>query len=254
MKYKTEADINKAGGRIVENYRGLKNYLDNIDSYALEPLCALGMASNKEEYLNNSHKYYATLRRDYVAKQVDEIATKIEEAVKEADLEGRDYKGISIIEKFATSTKGEHKDLPLAVDILHDGEKLRKKIKQKIVQKVYKKFEEILDETYKRTWKRFEATGKHMAEDIFFDCIRFSPGEGLTIDIPSFAEIYMSLTEAEQSEIHKKHLAAAEAVNSFFGNMVITDEELKRFFILYGGKVEPNPKSVNVESYMRLKG
>ena len=197
MNYKTEEDIYKAGGRISENYRGLKNYLDKIDSYALDVLCALGMASNKEEYLKYSHTYITTLKRAYVAKKVDKIALKVEEAVKEADSEGREYKGIPIIDKFATS--------------------------------------------------------KNIGEDIFFDAIRFSPEEGLTVDIPSFAEIYRSQTEAEQSETYKKHKAAAEAVNSFFGNMVITDREMERYFQLYGGKVRPNPKSVNVESYMRLK-
>lgn len=253
MNYKTEEDIYKAGGRISENYRGLKNYLDKIDSYALDVLCALGMASDKEEYLKYSHTYITTLRRAYVAKKVDKIALKVEEAVKEADSEGREYKGIPIIDKFATSKTGKNKGLPFAADILHDGEMLRRKITKKIVQKVNKEFEDIINEISKRTWKRFEATYKNIGEDIFFDAIRFSPEEGLTVDIPSFAEIYRSQTEAEQSETYKKHLAAAEAVNSFFGNMVITDKEMERYFDLYGGKVRPNPKSVNVESYMRLK-
>lgn len=253
MNYKTEADIYKAGGRIAENYRGLINYLDMIDSYALDVLCALGMASDKEEYLKYSHTHIITLKRAYVAKKVDKIALKIEEAVKEADSEGREYKGIPIIDKFATFKTGKDKGLPFSADILHDGEMLRRKITQKIVQKVNKEFEDIINEIFKRTWKRFEATYKNVGEDIFFDAIRFSPEEGLTVDIPSFAEIYRSQTEAEQSETYKKHLAAAEAVNSFFGNMVITDKEMERYFQLYGGKVRPNPKSVNVESYMRLK-
>lgn len=253
MRYNTEADIYKAGGRIAENYRGLINYLDKIDSYALDVLCALRMASDKEEYLKYSHTHIITLKRAYVAKKVDKIALKVEEAVKEADTEGREYKGIPIIDKFATSKTGKNKGLPFSADILHDGEMLRRKITQKIVQKVNKEFEDIINEISKRTWKRFEATYKNIGEDIFFDAIRFSQEEGLTVDIPSFAEIYRSQTEAEQSETYKKHLAAAEAVNSFFGNMVITEKEMDRYFQLYGGKVRPNPKSVNVESYMRLK-
>ena len=28
---------------------------------------------------------------------------------------------------------------------------------------------------------------------------------------------------------------------------------MNRYFMLYGGKVKPNPKSINVQSYMRLK-
>ena len=162
MNYKTEADIYKAGGRIAENYRGLINYLDMIDSYALDVLCALGMASDKEEYLKYSHTHIITLKRAYVAKKVDKIALKIEEAVKEADSEGREYKGIPIIDKFATFKTGKDKGLPFSADILHDGEMLRRKITQKIVQKVNKEFEDIINEIFKRTWKRFEATYKNI--------------------------------------------------------------------------------------------
>lgn len=255
MKYETEADIYKAGGRIAENYSGLKNYLDFIDSHALDFLLSVGMASDKEEYLHYSHSLHYNVKRAYVRKQVDKIALKVEEAVKKADSEGRegDYKGIPIIDKFATSTTGKRKGLPFETEILHDGESLRRKITKKIVQKLNTKFEEISKEVERRTWKRFDHVYKSEGEDIFFDAIRFTPEEGLTVDIPSFAEIYRSQTEAEQSETYKKHKAAAEAVNSFFGNMVITDREMERYFQLYGGKVRPNPKSVNVESYMRLK-
>lgn len=255
MKFETEADIYKAGGRIAENYSGLKNYLDFIDSHALEYLLPLGMASDKEEYLHYSHSLQCNVKRAYVRKQVDKIALKVEEAVKKADSEGRegDYKGIHIIDKFATSTTGKRKGLPFETEILHDGESLRRKITKKIVQKLNTEFAEIFKEVERRTWKRFDNVYKSEAEDIFFDAIRFTPEEGLTVDIPSFAEIYKSKTEAEKSDIYKKHEAAAEAVNSFFGNLQITDKEMERYFILYGGKVKPNPKSVNVESYMRLK-
>lgn len=255
MKFETEADIYKAGGRIAENYSGLKNYLDFIDSHALEYLLPLGMASDKEEYLYYSHCLITVVKRAYVRKQVDKIALKVEEAVKKADSEGRegDYKGIPIIDKFATSTTGKRKGLPFETETLHDGESLRRKITKKIIQKLNTEFSETFKEVERRTWKRFDHVNKSEAEDIFFDAIRFTPEKGLTVDIPSFAEIYRSQTEAEQSETHKKHLAAAEAVNSFFRNLQITDKEMKRYFTLNGGRIKPNPKSVNVESYIRLK-
>ena len=252
MEYRTEKDIKKAGGRLAENYSGLKNYLDGIDNRALPFLCAIGMATDKVEYLKNCHKQQIEIRQQFVSKQVDLIARKVEEAVRKADSEGREgnYKGIPIIEKYASSY-GKH--IPLDSDILHDGEKLRKKINQKIVQKLNADFNEIFIEIGKREWRRYEYTYKNPGEDIFFDAIRFTPDEGLSIDIPTFAEIYRSHTEAEKSETHRKHMEAAEAVNAFFGNLPIDERELKKSFVLYGGKLKPNPASVNVESYMRVK-
>lgn len=255
MRFKTEADIYKAGGRIAENYHGLKFYLDNIDDYNLDILNALGLNSDKEEYLYYSHQTEYTVKRAYVFRRVDKIALKVEEAVKKADSEGRegDYKGIPIIDKFATTTTGKRKGLPFETEILHDGERLRSKISKKMSQKLNQRVTEIFKEIDRTNWKNFRTFYKNPGEDIFFDAIRFTQEEGLTVDIPTFAEIYKSHTEAEKSETYKRHEAAAEAVNSFFGNLPITEKEMDRYFLVYGGRLKPNPKSVNTESYMRLK-
>ena len=213
MRFKTEADIYRAGGRIAENYHGLKFYLDNIDDYNLDILNALGLNSDKEEYLYYSHQTEHTVKRAYVFRRVDKIALKVEEAVKKADSEGRegDYKGIPIIDKFATTTTGKRKGLPFETEILHDGERLRSKISKKMSQKLNQRVTEIFKEIDRTNWKNFRTFYKNPGEDIFLDAIRFTQEEGLTVDIPTFAEIYKSHTEAEKSETYKRHEAAAEA-------------------------------------------
>lgn len=249
----TEADIFKKGGRIVDNYNSLKNYLDNIDKYALNYLLAVGLATCKEEYLYYSHCCEFEVRRAFVRKQVDKVAIKVEEAVKKADAEGREgnYKGIAVIDEFATFTKN---NLPFDSYILHDGEMLRRKITRKMVQHFNQEFERIFAKVQRVVFHRFTHTIKNEeAEDVFLDAIIFDPEEGLSIDADKYLEIYKSRTEAEKGEIYQKHLAAAEAVNNFFGNLCVTEREMRHYFLLYGGKVKPNPRSINVQSYMRLK-
>ena len=249
---KTEADIFKKRGRVVDNYFGLKNYLEKIDKYSLNYLVAVGLASSKEEYLYYSHCFETIVKKAYVQKQVDKIAIQVEEAVKKADAEGREgnYKGIPVIDKFATFTKN---NLPFDSYILHDGELLRRKITRKMVQNFNQEFEKIFAKVQRINYYLFTRTNKSEAEDIFFEAIIFNPDEGLSIDADKYLEIYESRTEAEKGEIYRKHIAAAEAINAFFGNTPITKTEMNRYFSFYGKKVIPNPKSTNVQSYMRLK-
>lgn len=250
---KTEADIFKMKGRVASNYLGLKNYLEKIEENSLYYLVAVGLASSKEEYLHYSHCLETEVKKAYVRKEVDKIAIKVEEAVKKADAEGREgnYMGISIIEKYCTFTST---NAPFDTHILHNGEMLRRKITRKLVQNFNKEFERIFAKVQRVVFHSFTHTIKNEeAEDVFLDAIIFDPEEGLSIDADKYLEIYKSRTEAERGEIYQKHLAAAEAVNNFFGNLCITEKEMNRYFMLYGGKVKPNPKSINVESYMRLK-
>ena len=88
---KTEADIFKKRGRVVDNYFGLKNYLEKIDKLALNYLVAVGLASSKGDYLHYSHCFETDVKKAYVQKQVDKIAIQVEEAIKKADAERENY-------------------------------------------------------------------------------------------------------------------------------------------------------------------
>lgn len=76
---------------------------------------------------------------------------------------------------------------------------------------------------------------------------------GFVIDGEKFMEIYGDYLEANDSQTGNQHQEAAEAINRFFGGQVeITEEELRRYFVIEYGIVKPNPQSINREGYMRL--
>jgi hypothetical protein len=77
--------------------------------------------------------------------------------------------------------------------------------------------------------------------------------KGLEIDVDKFIGIYQRFIEADESEHKKLHQLAADAINRFFnGSVEATQAELERYFIIDAGIIKPNPKSISVESYMRL--
>lgn len=77
--------------------------------------------------------------------------------------------------------------------------------------------------------------------------------EGFVVDGEKFMEIYGDYLEANDSQTGNQHQEAAEAINRFFGGQVeITEEELRRYFVIEYGIVKPNPQSINREGYMRL--
>ena len=137
---KEEIKINRVGGYLEETLTGLISYLERIDQYAFEPLSKLGFTSDLETYLYWAHKNPFAVTKGYVSKEIDKIATKIENEIQKRDEENGngDYSGIPIIEKYAKSSTGKNKGRIFDSEILHNGEKLRRKLTQKNVQKYNK--------------------------------------------------------------------------------------------------------------------
>lgn len=252
---KEEIKINRVGGYLEETLTGLISYLDRIDQYALEPLSKLGFTSDLETYLYWAHKNPFAVTKGYVSKEIDKIATKIENEIQKRDEENGngDYSGIPIIEKYAKSSTGKNKGRIFDSEILHNGEKLRRKLTQKNVQKYNKIAKDAL---YKKVnWGygyRYEPILKSIAEDIFFDAIELSETDGLTVNKAKFIEIFEDYTKAKESKLYKAHTEIVDAINKFFGCIPITDKELSKYFMLEYGIMKINPKSVNLESYMRI--
>lgn len=80
----------------------------------------------------------------------------------------------------------------------------------------------------------------------------YTTPKGICINAEKFKEIYFSRLEAEKSDTKKLHEEIAEKIMCFFNGVPITKEELSRYFILDGGVVTINPKSVNAQDYARL--
>lgn len=76
---------------------------------------------------------------------------------------------------------------------------------------------------------------------------------GFEINVDKFISFYQERIRAEETELHKLHKKAADAINKFFGgSLEITLRELARYFIIKSGLVKPNPKSINIDDYTRL--
>lgn len=88
--------------------------------------------------------------------------------------------------------------------------------------------------------------------ELFQGCVSLTPS-GLAIDADMFLELYSSYMEAIGSTTGKQHQNVADTINHFFNGAVeITEEELKKYFIIRHGVVKPNPEAINRESYIRL--
>ncbi len=88
---------------------------------------------------------------------------------------------------------------------------------------------------------------------IFYPCFNFNKDEGISIDASVFKDIYFSFIDAAQSKTQKAHKGAADAINAFFGvGYKITEQEFFKYFVIDGGRIKPNPTSINRESYARL--
>ena len=80
----------------------------------------------------------------------------------------------------------------------------------------------------------------------------YTEKDGIHLNATKFIEMYASRLEVEKSDTKKLHEEVAEKIMSFFNGVPITKEELTRYFILDGGVVTINPKSVNAQDYARL--
>jgi len=76
---------------------------------------------------------------------------------------------------------------------------------------------------------------------------------GYNIDVEQFIALYKDRMKVNTSEMKRLHEEACNGLNNFFGGaLAITQKELSKYFVIDGGKIKPNPESVNKESYLRL--
>lgn len=135
--------------------------------------------------------------------------------------------------------------------IEQNPDKKERIIRTQVNSKTSIAFKEILTEYHKTYKPQFVGIPKNVL-DTFKEALYLTPC-GLSIDVEKYIEKYGDYMEAFQSETRKQHQAAADAINKLFGGaVVITWEELNRYFKIEYGAVVINPESVNRESYMRL--
>lgn len=130
-------------------------------------------------------------------------------------------------------------------------EKKDKQIRSAIQRALLFKFKALYS-TYVETYKPSAVGLSKVAFNICRESLSLNDF-GFEIKVDRFISIYRERIEAEESELHKLHKKAADAINKFFGgSLKITKDELERYFVIESGLVRPNPKSINIDDYTRL--
>lgn len=121
------------------------------------------------------------------------------------------------------------------------------------MKKLYKRYKEIYEQYLKDNGLHYlESNHSRISLELCRKTLFVAPSR-IEIDGEKFIEVYSSFMEADESETKKLHEQAAAAINRFFnGSVVITQEELSKYFVLKSGIVKPNPKSINKMDYARL--
>lgn len=229
-----EKKIAKIGGRLSSDFQHLKQIIDivNSDYIPLFQIAGMDKPEDKEciiDALISNYSFLTKARNAFIERYTKKVAEG------EVKLE-------KILPKRTLSKK------------LPDPEAEEKRINREIHRNLCFKFNEIkayyVKEYYFNTFSRLGYCKRPL--ELCRDTLDYTPS-GLVIDADKFLKFYSSYIAADESEYKKQHQEAADGMNRFFGGAVeITSEELNKYFKLESGIVVPNPKSINIESYMRL--
>lgn len=229
-----EKKIAKIGGRLLSDYCHLKDIVDIVNSNYIPLFQILGMdqPEDKDIVIDALVSGYSFISRAKTA-FIESYTKKVAE-------------GKFPIDKILAK-KTLDKKLP-------DPEAEKKRIDREIHRNLCFKFNELSTYYEKEfNYYSFSAYGYSKKPlDLSRETLDYS-SSGIVIDADKFIDFYSSFIAADESEYRKQHQEAADGMNRFFGGAVeITSKELDRYFLLENGIVVPNPKSINIESYMRL--
>lgn len=229
-----EKKIAKIGGRLLSDYCHLKNIVDMVNSNYIPLFQIMGMdqPEDKDSIINalvNGYSFMERAKNAFIetyTKKISEGKFKLEKIVPQRTLD---------------------KKLP-------DPEAEKKRIDREIHRNLCFKFNELKG-YYEKEFNYYSFSLQGYSKkplELCRDTLDYTPS-GIVIDADKFIEYYSSFIAADESEYRKQHQEAADGMNRFFGGAVeITSKELDRYFLLENGIVVPNPKSINIESYMRL--
>ena len=127
-----------------------------------------------------------------------------------------------------------------------------RKEKSYIHRKLTFEYKEIVSQ-YLKDYNRYSLEPRHNQRilEICRKALYVTPFQ-IEIDIDKFIEVYKDFISADESITKKMHQDAADALNSFFNGLPITQKELSNYFSIEGGRVEIQLNSVNLKSYSRL--
>lgn len=233
--YYTENKIRKIGGRLAEDWKTVKNDIANINRYLFGFIKALGLTDIEiTTIINAISTQFSSLRVAYYNKICKDVELGI--------IKKEDYTGAVRLERLQNLTlTPEQSAKEKRKDNINIRQYARKKYET--ISKDYFGSINIVDLIPKRNVRTFE---------ICREAFNITATE-ITIDIDKFVRIYLDYLRADESIIKQMQMEAAAAINRFFnGAVMITEQELKQYFIIEDGIIKINPDSVNIQSYSRL--
>lgn len=123
-----------------------------------------------------------------------------------------------------------------------------------MIKKYYKTFLDELGKNIQINENRWEPMSKRMRDviELFKESLFYKREKGLCISDVKFLSKYEKLTAGKLKVLYARHKTAATAVNCFFSGTEITDDLLRKFFLIEDGILKANPRSVNEKDYMLI--
>ncbi len=121
-----------------------------------------------------------------------------------------------------------------------------------MIKKYYVTFSKELGENIQFNENKLVPMSKRMRDviEMFKESLFYKREKGLCISDAKFLSKYEKLTAGNLKVLYARHKTAATAVNRFFSGTEITDDLLRKFFLIEDGILKANPRSVNEKDYM----
>lgn len=230
--FEKEAKIWKIGGRIEGDYLTFRELVISLNNDIVPLFALLGFTLADRDKLIEillDKSPMNSLCREYVKRiteKVDSGKIKLE----------------NILPKITLKKLAEIDEPP---------EKKERRKETGIKRSILARYEKT-KEQFQKNYNPSELVYNRRVIQILQGALNLSPS-GLVIDVDKYIELYSDYLESIGSTTFKEHQEVADTINRFFGGAVpITEEELKKYFVLDCGKVIPNPEAINKEHYLRL--
>lgn len=229
--FANEYKIIKIGGRLQDDYYSFRQAVLYINMNFIPLFFALGMNQPEDKdliidiFLING-MIFREIKKAYITRETERIAKGMVklDSVLSSNIIGKEFDKQEDRERYVNSQI--HRVLTLSY------------------RDIYKK--------YVREYQPSSLTYFKTPLGIFRESVSLSSA-GFEINVDKFIMIYKRYTELDESDAKRQHQEAANTINRFFNGLgEITQEELKRYFIIDSGSIKPNPDSITIENYMRL--
>lgn len=230
--FENEAKIWKMGGKIEGDYLTFRELVISLNNDIIPLFALLGFTLADRDKLIE-----ILLDKAPMSALSEEYCKRMNEKIESGKIKLEDILPNITLKKLA--------------EIDEPPEKKERRKKNGIRRSVLARYEKI-KELFEKKYNPSELRYNRRVIQIFQGALNLAPN-GLVIDVDKYINIYSDYLESIGSTTFEEHQRVADTINRFFGGAVpITQEELKKYFVLDCGKVIPNSEAINREHYLRL--